>query len=45
VFPNSIWRHSHIRLTPEQFASAQTLIEVAAKPSTVPGTGTSRPHG
>jgi hypothetical protein len=45
VFPNSIWRHSHIRLTPEQFASAQALIEAAAKPSTVPGTGTSRPHG
>jgi hypothetical protein len=50
VFPNSIWRHSHIRLTPEQFASAQALIEAAAKPSTMPGTGTGlrrtvRPHG
>jgi hypothetical protein len=50
VFPNSIWRHSHIRLTPEQFASAQALIEAAAKPSTMPGTGTrlrrtSPPHG
>ena len=30
VFPNSIWRHSHIRLTPEQFASARALIEAAA---------------
>ena len=30
VFPNSIWRHSHIRLTPEQFASARSLIEAAA---------------
>jgi hypothetical protein len=29
VFPQSIWRHSHIRLTPEQFASARTLIEAA----------------
>ena len=30
VFPNSIWRHSHIRLTPEQFAAARALIEAAA---------------
>jgi hypothetical protein len=30
VFPNSIWRHSHIRLTSEQFASARALIEAAA---------------
>jgi hypothetical protein len=30
VFPQSIWRHSHIRLTDEQFASAQELIEAAA---------------
>jgi hypothetical protein len=30
VFPNSIWRHSHIRLTAEQFASARSLIEAAA---------------
>jgi hypothetical protein len=27
VFPQSIWRHSHIRLTDEQFASARALIE------------------
>jgi hypothetical protein len=26
VFPNSLWRHSYIRLTPEQFERAQTLI-------------------
>lgn len=26
VFPSSIWRHSYIRLTPEQFAAARELI-------------------
>jgi len=31
VFPQSIWRHSHIRLTKEQFEAARTLIEAAAK--------------
>jgi hypothetical protein len=30
VFPQSIWRHSHIRLTDEQFATARELIEAAA---------------
>jgi hypothetical protein len=30
VFPQSIWRHSHIRLTTEQFESARALIEAAA---------------
>lgn len=30
VFPQSIWRHSHIRLSGEQFESARTLIEAAA---------------
>jgi hypothetical protein len=30
IFPQSLWRHSHIRLTPEQFDSARTLIESAA---------------
>jgi len=30
IFPQSLWRHSHIRLTPEQFASARELIESAA---------------
>jgi hypothetical protein len=29
VFPQSIWRHSHIRLTDEQFTAARTLIEGA----------------
>jgi hypothetical protein len=30
VFPQSIWRHSHIRLTPEQFETARRLVETAA---------------
>jgi hypothetical protein len=29
VFPQSIWRHSHIRLTTEQFTTACALIEAA----------------
>jgi hypothetical protein len=29
VFPQSLWRHSHIRLTPEQFETARALIEAA----------------
>jgi hypothetical protein len=31
IFPQSLWRHSHIRLTEEQFESARNLIEAAAK--------------
>ena len=31
VFPQSLWRHSHIRLTPEQFGAARALIEAAAE--------------
>jgi hypothetical protein len=30
IFPQSLWRHSHIRLTPEQFSAAGTLIEAAS---------------
>jgi hypothetical protein len=30
IFPQSLWRHSHIRLTEEQFESARELIEAAA---------------
>ena len=30
IFPQSIWRHSHIRLTEEQFAEARALVEAAA---------------
>jgi hypothetical protein len=29
IFPQSIWRHSHIRLSEEQFAAARTLIDSA----------------
>jgi SAM-dependent methyltransferase len=30
VFPQSLWRHSHIRLTEEQFHDARRLVEAAA---------------
>jgi hypothetical protein len=30
VFPQSIWRHSHIRLTGEQFETARGLVEAAS---------------
>ena len=30
VFPQSLWRHSYIRLTREQFDDARTLIEASA---------------
>ena len=30
IFPQSLWRHSHIRVTREQFDSARELIEAAA---------------
>jgi hypothetical protein len=29
IFPQSLWRHSHIRLTREQFERARDLIEAA----------------
>jgi hypothetical protein len=29
IFPSSIWRHSYIRLTDEQFETARRLIERA----------------
>ena len=29
VFPSSLWRHSYIRLTPEQFERARSLISGA----------------
>jgi hypothetical protein len=31
VFPQSIWRHSHIRLADEQFDAARELVESAAR--------------
>jgi hypothetical protein len=30
IFPQSLWRHSHIRLTDDQFATARALIEAVA---------------
>ena len=31
VFPQSLWRHSHIRLTHERFAAARELVEAAGQ--------------
>ena len=33
IFPQSLWRHSHIRLTREQFQTARALIESASEPA------------
>jgi hypothetical protein len=30
IFPQSLWRHSHIRLSEEQFERARALVEAAA---------------
>jgi hypothetical protein len=30
VFPQSLWRHSYIRLSPEQFGTARDLVEEVA---------------
>ena len=40
VFPQSIWRHSHIRLTQEQFEAARELIEAAGQPERGPSSST-----
>jgi hypothetical protein len=29
IFPQSLWRHSHIRLSEEQFETARALVEAA----------------
>jgi len=31
IFPQSLWRHSHIRLTVDQFQQATTLIDEAVR--------------
>ena len=31
VFPSSLWRHSYIRLTPEQFDRARAAIDAAVR--------------
>ena len=33
VFPQSLWRHSHIRLSDEQFSRARELIEAVGSPA------------
>jgi hypothetical protein len=30
IFPQSLWRHSHIRLTEDQFETARALVEASA---------------
>ena len=35
IFPQSIWRHSHIRLTAEQFDAAQAAVSGASNSSHV----------
>ena len=36
VFPQSLWRHSHIRLTAEQFGAARDLVADASQPESGP---------
>ena len=31
IFPSSLWRHSYIRVSPEQFEAARAAIERAAR--------------
>ena len=33
IFPQSLWRHSHIRLSDEQFERARELIEAVVSPA------------
>jgi hypothetical protein len=33
IFPQSIWRHSHIRLDEERFAAARRLVEAVGSPA------------
>jgi hypothetical protein len=36
VFPQSLWRHSHIRLTRERYEAARELVEAASQPGSGP---------
>jgi hypothetical protein len=36
VFPQSLWRHSHIRLSDQQFAAAEQQIRGAGEPKATP---------
>lgn len=31
IFPQSLWRHSYIRLTSDQFGKARALVETAGR--------------
>jgi hypothetical protein len=33
IWPQSLWRHSHIRLTEAQFATARRLVEAVGSPA------------
>ncbi|HEU5206342.1 MAG TPA: hypothetical protein VFT94_01920 [Gaiellaceae bacterium] len=37
IFPQSLWRHSYIRLSEEQFETARALIERASRGTSRPG--------
>ena len=39
VFPSSLWRHSYIRLTPEQYERARQLIDLRAEARPEDGEG------
>jgi hypothetical protein len=34
IFPQSLWRHSHVRLTGEQFEAARSLVDASVHPWT-----------
>ncbi len=36
IFPQSVWRHSHIRLTVERFEAARALVSAAGQPESGP---------
>jgi hypothetical protein len=38
IFPQSLWRHSYIRLTEEQFGAAAALVRAAARAGSDPET-------
>jgi hypothetical protein len=40
VFPRSLWRHSYIRLTPEQFERAETVLTALARRGAAPRAST-----
>lgn len=45
IFPRSLWRHSYIRLTDEQFESAHQLIEARCEAASLCGRARGRLQG